>query len=276
VSAFDSVFSLIDQVRGAVQTEMRLQKRQARQALLRAIAELVAVLAIILLTIRYFRRNLFAPLQHLTGAIARLQRGEPGPALAAETKRSDEIGQLAAGVRLLEAAMAEERQLRQRMERLAVTDELTGLHNRHYLDEEVSAMLSRAARYGEQVSLVIFDLDHFTAVNDRQGHPAGDLVLKRTAALVGKAVRTADLLIRWGGEEFLLLMPHTAEEGAATTAEKIRESLERSDHPGVGRVTGSFGVAERRPGESFADWYARTDAALYRAKQAGRNRVERG
>ena len=136
-------------------------------------------------------------------------------------------------------------------------------------------MMERADRYDETVSLVMFDLDHFKRVNDTWGHPAGDAVLKQIARIAGNMIRSSDLLIRFGGEEFLLLMPHTTISGAVAAAEKIRESLKSSDHPGPGRMTAGLGVAERKRHESFNEWYARTDEALYAAKQSGRNRVVR-
>lgn len=119
--------------------------------------------------------------------------------------------------------------------------------------------------------MILFDLDHFKAVNDTWGHPVGDEVLVQTAQTVKSVIRGADLLIRFGGEEFLILMPNTMAAGAVAAAEKIRIRLSETSHPSAGVVTASFGVAERAVGEEFADWYKRTDDALYQAKKIGRN-----
>lgn len=159
------------------------------------------------------------------------------------------------------------------LKRLATTDELTGLYNRHFFEERVAEEIERADRYNEPLSLIIFDLDHFKKVNDLWGHPVGDAVLKQVAVLAGGVVRKTDVLNRIGGEEFAVLMPKTTLGGGLTVAEKLRQTLSLYDHPQAGVVTASFGVAERMRAESLQCWYRRVDAALYRAKKAGRNCV---
>jgi diguanylate cyclase (GGDEF)-like protein/hemerythrin-like metal-binding protein len=119
----------------------------------------------------------------------------------------------------------------------------------------------------------MFDLDHFKRVNDTYGHGAGDAVLAGTAQTVRMHLRASDALIRWGGEEFLVMAPATQLEGAMGLAEKLRAAVAAIDFPGVGHVTMSLGVAEYAPGESLAEWIERTDQALYRAKAGGRNRT---
>ena len=133
--------------------------------------------------------------------------------------------------------------------------------------------MSRAERYGEPLALALFDLDRFKKVNDKWGHPVGDAVLKETAQTVLALLRSSDMLIRLGGEEFAVLMPQTTLENARTAAEKLRAALEQTVHAQVGRVTASFGIAGYLPAESFQHWYKRADAALYRAKTGGRNCV---
>lgn len=156
---------------------------------------------------------------------------------------------------------------------IAATDELTGLSNRYRMDAAISAEVDRATRYDEPLSLIIFDLDHFKRVNDTWGHETGDRVLKRVAEAVKGIVRKPDELFRWGGEEFLVLAPHTTLEGAVSTAEKLRAAVKSERIPDVGTVSASFGVAQLWPGESASDWFKRADRALYRAKNQGRNRV---
>lgn len=160
-----------------------------------------------------------------------------------------------------------------RLKRIAEKDELTGLYNRHYLTSVLDREIGRAERGGPGLSLAILDLDRFKRVNDTWGHPVGDSLLKHTAKTVLASIRQSDLLIRFGGEEFVLLMPDTPVQGAVQALEKVRLAVSDAVHPATGRQTVSVGVAERRPGEPFEEWYARADQALYRAKQEGRDRV---
>lgn len=160
----------------------------------------------------------------------------------------------------------------EKLREIAVRDELTGLYNRHYFDSIIDDEIDRSDRYDEPLSMLLLDLDHFKKVNDTWGHPIGDELLKLTAKTMEKTKRSSDILVRFGGEEFLLLMPHTAVEGAAAAAEKLRESVEKNSHPVTGVQTVSIGLAQRMRAESFRHWYKRADDALYNAKQNGRNR----
>lgn len=156
---------------------------------------------------------------------------------------------------------------------LAITDELTGLYNRHYIDRIIENEMSRSDRYDEPLSMILLDLDFFKRVNDTWGHPIGDEVLKHTAEITKKNIRKSDIIARIGGEEFAIFLPHCTIAGALVVAEKIRRLLESTEHPSAGVVTASFGAAEKRKNESFYNWYKRVDEALYRAKEGGRNRV---
>ncbi len=156
---------------------------------------------------------------------------------------------------------------------ISMTDPLTGLKNRRYLDSVMEKAMNHSDRYEEHLSLITIDIDFFKRVNDKYGHPIGDEVLVQTASVIGDCIRKADVLVRLGGEEFEILLPKTDIIGAAEAAEKIRKRIEEKEHPRAGRITASFGVAERAPGESFSAFYRRADDALYRAKETGRNRV---
>lgn len=169
--------------------------------------------------------------------------------------------------------MAALQQANNELRMLASTDDLTGLCNRCHFEQRLLAEMERADRYGDPLSMIIFDLDYFKRINDTWGHPVGDAVLKQAAASAQKVIRTADVLGRWGGEEFAVLMPETAYAGALAAAEKLRATLAQCQHPQAGAITASFGVAERLPGESLNHWYQRCDMALYRAKNSGRNCV---
>lgn len=160
------------------------------------------------------------------------------------------------------------------LETLAHTDLLTGLFNRRKLDEALAEAAERATLSGAPLALILGDVDNFKAVNDRYGHTIGDQVLVAFAALLRDAVRPTDILGRWGGEEFMLLCPATDLAAATAIAERLRQRVEATALPEVGPRTCSFGVAVLAPAESTDSLVARADAALYRCKRSGRNRVE--
>ncbi len=158
------------------------------------------------------------------------------------------------------------------------TDPLTGAGNRLRLDEEVSALLSRAQRYGHRCSLAICDLDFFKSFNDTFGHVAGDEALRRVAEAMRVNLRSADALFRYGGEEFVVLLVEQPLTDATCAMERLRAEVERLALPSPasgGALTVSVGVAEVAPAHDLtpADWIARADAALYAAKSRGRNCV---
>jgi two-component system cell cycle response regulator len=162
---------------------------------------------------------------------------------------------------------------------LAVTDTLTGLHNRRYMMGQLKALTERAVRGGEPVSVLLMDIDHFKAVNDGFGHPGGDEVLREFAVRLATNVRAIDLACRWGGEEFAVVMPDTRLEDAQRIAERIRLHVAGSpfrigpDNEPLG-VTISIGVAATLgEGDDVDAVVKRADEALYEAKQTGRNRV---
>ncbi|GAA3390626.1 GGDEF domain-containing protein [Cryptosporangium minutisporangium] len=162
--------------------------------------------------------------------------------------------------------------------RLAVTDPLTGLHNRRHLQEALDLEVARARRSGAPLSLVVLDIDHFKQVNDAYGHAAGDAALVQTARRLGAVARAGDVIARHGGEEFAWLLPDTSGEGAAELAERLRAALAGTpvDLPESGPVemSGSLGVATLRAPDDGTALMRDADRALYRAKEHGRNRVE--
>ncbi len=162
--------------------------------------------------------------------------------------------------------------------RLANSDALTGLQNRRRATERLEAELARARRYGTPLSVILTDIDHFKQVNDRFGHNMGDEVLVRVASTLQETLRQVDLVGRWGGEEFLVILPDTDLDGARIVAERLRLGVEAIPPfvEGPARVTSSVGVASFRGEENSAVFVDRADQALYRAKEAGRNRVELG
>lgn len=173
-----------------------------------------------------------------------------------------------------EQANAELRQALDQMQEAAGTDRLTGAWNRRRFEDGALRLMALSGRREDPLSLVIFDLDHFKRVNDTFGHGVGDQVLISVSGTVQEQLRGSDALVRWGGEEFIVLCPATTLAGATILAEKIRQAVEARAMPQVGMVTISVGVAQRQKGEELGAWIARADGALYRAKERGRNRTE--
>ena len=173
------------------------------------------------------------------------------------------------------------RRLRRDMEALeefAYVDALTGLFNRRHFDQALAAAIAHATRHAEPLCLIMADIDHFKRVNDLHGHLAGDLVLRTLGAAMADLVRRDDILVRFGGEEFAVLLPATEIGEATLCAERIRSTVEvlpiLLDGGGAVRVTLSLGVAAFVGAETAERMIAAADDALYRAKQLGRNRVE--
>ncbi|MGI2035822.1 PleD family two-component system response regulator [Rhizobium panacihumi] len=162
---------------------------------------------------------------------------------------------------------------------LAVTDGLTGLQNRRYLDNHLKTLFNRAAARGRSLSICLVDIDRFKQVNDTYGHDVGDEVLKEFASRIRSTVRGADLACRYGGEEFVVVMPDTDAAQAATIAERLRAMIETQPFQirslGISlTVTASLGIAGNEPGVETPDQLLKqADRALYEAKNGGRNRV---
>lgn len=165
----------------------------------------------------------------------------------------------------------------QRIEQMAITDELTGLFNRHGLADMGRREFERALRYNRPLSVLMLDIDHFKLVNDTCGHAGGDEVLRRLARICRETLRETDLLVRYGGEEILVLMPENQLASALETAERLRAAISAMQVDVCGqvvRITASCGVAELRADHaSLSDLIACADRALYTAKQAGRDQV---
>jgi len=163
------------------------------------------------------------------------------------------------------------------LERISTTDAVTGLRTRRYVSELLSIEVLRANRYHTPLAVAMCDLDHFKGVNDSFGHPAGDAVLAGAGEVIRRMLRATDAAGRYGGEEFLLVLPGTDLAGARVVAERVRAAIEETGFD-VGveaphRVTVSVGIAELGDGQSVEALVAAADEALYEAKVAGRNRV---
>jgi diguanylate cyclase (GGDEF)-like protein/PAS domain S-box-containing protein len=157
------------------------------------------------------------------------------------------------------------------LRQLAITDDLTEVWNRRHLEHVGEVEIARAQRYGEPLSLVMFDIDYFKSINDDFGHQTGDQVLIELTRLVRSNLRATDVLGRWGGDEFVVILPHCGLPQAASLVEKLRALIATQPFPPIGRLTVSFGLSERGSDEGFEAWLKRADDALYAAKAAGRN-----
>lgn len=159
-----------------------------------------------------------------------------------------------------------------KLEYISSVDRLTGCFNRLKIDEFIEQQINLNRRYKQNFSIILCDIDHFKKVNDQHGHLAGDKVLIETAELFKSNIRNTDLLGRWGGEEFMIICPHTTLNEAQILAESLRKNLEKHNFKGIGYKTGSFGVMEYLNSQwSQNDLIKITDDALYQAKVKGRN-----
>lgn len=167
-------------------------------------------------------------------------------------------------------------ELNQQLSTIAIHDKLTGLYNRHFIAEQLEMQHDLFQRYGSPCSLILLDIDHFKQVNDLYGHAVGDNALVAFGRIVEKELRQGDIFGRYGGEEFMLILPVTYLEAALQFSERIRGLIASKPllaKPVSLSITASFGVAQLMPGEAVVDWLNRADRALYKAKAGGRNCV---
>lgn len=153
-------------------------------------------------------------------------------------------------------------------------DPLTGVASRSSLEAAAQRELARLARFGHPASIILCDLDGFKGINDRLGHQAGDEALRGVASILATGTRQVDMVARWGGDEFVLLLPNCGAVSARLAAERLRAAIEATPVSVGGLLTASFGVAQAEESDTWNKWLARADAAAYRAKRAGRNCVE--
>jgi len=159
-----------------------------------------------------------------------------------------------------------------KLSRLAYYDKLTGIYNRRKLDELLSMEHKITKRYNRSLSALFFDIDHFKKVNDTYGHDIGDVVLSNLATLISHQIRETDIFARWGGEEFIILLPETTTLEAEILAEEIMMSLSLYTFPEVSKITISIGITAIKGKERLHTFTKRLDDALYKAKKDGRNR----
>ena len=174
----------------------------------------------------------------------------------------------------LREEILERQKIEEKLIQLATIDPLTSIPNRRKFDEVLEYEMNRDSRYKNELSLIFCDLDYFKKINDQYGHKIGDDALQAFTRVISGNIRKTDVIARWGGEEFALLLPETSIMVAVRTAEKLRREIEQFEFLHVGHITASFGVTRYIEGDTEASLINRADDALYKAKKNGRNRVE--
>lgn len=272
---------LADQITAGSIEQLNAEVDQTRSSVDRHLWQLgvsVSVLTVsLLLFLLALYRTLIRPLRDISQALAGLRRGQRPMPTPPSPWRPREIGDIHQAMERLDLLMQENETIRQDLLTSANTDSLTGLYNRRHFMEQARLALARARRTHSPVTLAIADLDHFKTVNDTLGHAAGDLVLRAVAQRIQGTLRETDIHCRYGGEEFAFVFPDTPLAEAAVLANRLRESIAATPIPVGGResvaISISLGLVEVL-GMPFEMALNQADQAMYRAKVAGRNRVE--
>lgn len=246
-------------------TEVFRQLAHLRDVTLLIVAVMLAVAGALGYALALF---IVRPLNRLTRGAAKVAAGDLDVDLP--VAMGGEVGYL---TEVFNNMVARLRGSRRELERLSVTDHLTGLNNRRRMTEALENEVRRSRRLKHTFAVLMTDVDHFKRYNDTHGHPAGDEVLKRVAALLREATRDVDFIARYGGEEFFVLMPEITGQDAADVADRVRQRL-AAEPLLAGAITLSFGVAEfPAHGDSGGALIAVADSALYQAKRTGRDQV---
>lgn len=280
VEAFDSVFLLIDQIKQAIVEEMQLRQDAAYRKFIESLLHFYLSLAMIAFMLMYFNARLFQPLRAVARALENMRQGEPPPSLQNELRQTDEIGLLAAGTLLLQSTMEEERRLRGLHEYLAMIDELTGCLNRRSFYQRAELELARAIREERIIAFALLDLDNMKQVNDVYGHLTGDELLKHIVRVMSEHCRPYDLIGRFGGDEFMLLLQMHDEAAAKESCQRIFAALQEQplvlpDLPEPLPVRISMGAIFGRIREEvpLSTYLELADKAMYAAKEQGKGRI---
>jgi diguanylate cyclase (GGDEF)-like protein len=263
----------VPQTRWNVISELPSDQAFAQLLRFKNVALLVGALVLLIVAATAYRLGILIvrPLERLADGASQVARG--GLDVDLPAVGTGEVGEL---TKVFNQMVQRLREGREELERLSVTDGLTGLVNHRALMQRLNEEGTRSLRSKRAFTVIMCDVDHFKQYNDEFGHPEGDQVLKQVASLLKESTRTVDCAARYGGEEFAVLLPETDMSGAVEVAERIRARVENGDFPGR-KITVSIGVAEfPKHGRIPQDVVAVADAALYEAKRGGRNQVARG
>ena len=282
VPALDSILLLADEAIQVFAIENEKNMKKGYYSFVSGLLQMLASILIIIFIPTYLKTRLVRPLNNIVGSIENLSAGQ-SDIMIPFVQRKDEIGKLAKGVEMLQKSMEEEQALKQELQDLIVklqdlssTDPLTGLYNRRYGMEMLNELQARYNRSKSLFSVIIGDIDYFKNINDSYGHDCGDFALANIARLISDCCREQDIIARWGGEEFLILLPDTDRQGADILAERIRHVLEEQtlQYENISfTITLTLGVAEYSEALGIEGTIKNADIALLQGKEQGRNRV---
>ncbi|NLV57578.1 MAG: GGDEF domain-containing protein [Clostridiales bacterium] len=282
VPVLDSILNLSDEAVRAIEGENSRSIEYGLMGLIAGLGHTLVGLLIVILIPVYFRKRFVDPLHDIVQNLNEIRDGKVDCRIP-HTQRADEIGKLAHVADMLKNSMIVEQTLKQELEKtvlmlqdLSLKDSLTGLYNRRYLHERFEEMMKRYRRNGSIFSVIMCDIDMFKSINDQYGHECGDSVLIHVSDQLSANCRESDVIARWGGEEFLLLLPDTDREGAKVLAEKLRTVLAGKEykwnHHNL-EVTMTFGVAQYSGAEDIQETIRKADMALLQGKNNGRNQI---
>lgn len=270
---FKTITAKIDGLKGvedltaaALLKQAKAAEANAFQAFLTTLAVVVLLLAATAGLVTIVVRGITRPIAMLTRDMGLLAQGDRTVSIDG-VERGDEIGAMSRAVQVFKDAMIANDRLQEELNHHATHDPLTGALNRRAFALLAEKQMAQAARTGRPLAVLMMDLDHFKRINDTLGHSGGDATLCRFVAVAGDVLRAEDVLCRFGGEEFVALLPHAEAAQAVAAAERLRLAFSATG------ATVSIGVASLRPGEDLEDLLRRADAALYDAKRAGRDRT---
>lgn len=270
---FKTITAKIDGLKGvedltaaALLKQAKAAEANAFQAFLTTLAVVVLLLAATAGLVTIVVRGITRPIAMLTRDMGLLAQGDRTVSIDG-VERGDEIGAMSRAVQVFKDAMIANDRLQEELNHQATHDPLTGALNRRAFALLAEKQVAQAARTGRPLAVLMMDFDHFKRINDTLGHSGGDATLCRFVAVAGDVLRAEDVLCRFGGDEFVALLPHAEAAQAVAAAERLRLAFAATG------ATVSIGVASLRPGEDLEDLLRRADAALYDAKRAGRDRT---
>jgi len=173
----------------------------------------------------------------------------------------------------LKREIEKRKETEKKLQKLSIIDSLTGIFNRYKIDTALKQQIAYSKRSNTFLSIIFFDIDHFKRINDTYGHQAGDEILKELTVLIKEHLREYDIFGRWGGEEFIIILPDTSVKQAVKVAQKLKSIIEKNKFKYIDKLTCSFGVTELKPEDNSDSFLTRVDSLMYEAKKRGRNKI---